>query len=187
MGDRLDAEVLRVRHVEPADYDGVWSSMSTPRAYGGTLQVPHAPRERWRKQLAEMSPDSTLLVAEVRATPSDPWAIVANAGLQPLGASPRRRHAMALGMAVRDDWHGRGIGSALMTALVDRADNWMNVLRIELTVYVDNTAARRLYERFGFVLEGTHRAYALRDGVYVDAHAMARLHPRQPRLPSTES
>jgi putative acetyltransferase len=27
----------------------------------------------------------------------------------------------------------------------------------------------------GFVREGTHRAYALRDGRYVDAHCMARL------------
>ena len=32
------------------------------------------------------------------------------------------------------------------------------------------------------VPEGTHRGYALRDGVYVDAHAMARLHPDAPRI-----
>jgi putative acetyltransferase len=42
--------------------------------------------------------------------------------------------------------------------------------------------ARRLYERHGFVLEGTHRAYAFRHGRYVDAHAMARLHPSPPTL-----
>ena len=28
---------------------------------------------------------------------------------------------------------------------------------------------------FGFEVEGTHKAYALRDGRYVDAHCMARL------------
>ncbi|HEU0200765.1 MAG TPA: hypothetical protein VFR86_10045 [Burkholderiaceae bacterium] len=28
-----------------------------------------------------------------------------------------------------------------------------------------------------------HRAYTLRNGVYVDAHAMARLHPHPPQLP----
>ena len=38
------------------------------------------------------------------------------------------------------------------------------VLRIELTVYTDNAAAIALYRKFGFEIEGTHRAYALRDG-----------------------
>jgi putative acetyltransferase len=44
-----------------------------------------------------------------------------------------------------------------------------------LTVYVDNAPAMHLYKRFGFVVEGTHQAYALRDGRYVDAYVMARI------------
>ena len=175
---------LRIRHVEPADYEAVWASMNTPKAFGGTLQIPYTSRESWRKRIADMPSDATMLVAEVRV-PEAPggYEIVGNGGLHPFGPSLRRRHAMGLGMAVRDDWHGRGVGSALMAALVERADRWMNVLRIELTVYTDNDVARRLYERFGFVVEGTHRAFALRDGVYVDAYAMARLHPNPPTLP----
>ena len=55
-------------------------------------------------------------------------------------------------------------------------------LRIELIVFTDNAAAIALYRKFGFELEGTHRAYALRDGRYVDALAMARLHPNPPRI-----
>ncbi len=180
---RLASDRLRIRHVEPGDFDAVAVSMSTPRALAGTLQLPWSSREQWRKQLADYKPESALLVAETRGSVDEPWEIVATAGLQPTGPSPRRRHAMALGMAVRDDWQGRGVGSALMDALIDRADNWMNVLRLELTVYVDNEAAHSLYRRHGFVIEGTHRAYALRDGAYVDAHAMARLHPRPPVLP----
>ena len=69
-----------------------------------------------------------------------------------------------------------------MAALVDWADQWANLLRLELTVYTDNEHAIALYRRFGFVIEGTHRAYALRRGVYVDAHCMARLHPNPPAL-----
>ena len=69
-----------------------------------------------------------------------------------------------------------------MQTVLAQADNWLNILRIELTVYTDNVAALRLYQKFGFVIEGTHRAYALRDGAYVDAHAMARLHPHPPRI-----
>jgi putative acetyltransferase len=56
----------------------------------------------------------------------------------------------------------------------------MGVLRIELTVYDDNARAIALYRKFGFEIEGRHRGYALRDGRYVDALTMARLHPAPP-------
>jgi L-phenylalanine/L-methionine N-acetyltransferase len=77
----------------------------------------------------------------------------------------------------------QGVGNALMLALLDYADRWALLLRIELTVYADNARAIALYRRHGFAVEGTHRAYALRDGAFVDALAMARLHPQPPQLP----
>jgi len=54
----------------------------------------------------------------------------------------------------------------------------MNVTRIEIEVYTDNVPAIALYEKHGFVVEGTCRNYAFRDGRYVDAHVMARLRPQ---------
>jgi putative acetyltransferase len=63
----------------------------------------------------------------------------------------------------------------LMRAALDLADNWLNLTRIELTVYVDNSSAVALYKRFGFEIEGTHRRYAFRNGEYVDAYSMARI------------
>ena len=74
-------------------------------------------------------------------------------------------------------FQGRGVGTALMAALTEQADRWLGLRRIELTVWTDNAAAIALYERFGFEREGLHRAFALRDGEYVDALAMARLRP----------
>jgi putative acetyltransferase len=87
----------------------------------------------------------------------------------------RRSHAAWLGVGVADDVQGQGVGSALIEALIDAADNWLDIRRIELTVYHDNEAAIRLYERFGFEREGVHRAASFRDGKYVDVVAMARL------------
>ncbi len=55
------------------------------------------------------------------------------------------------------------------------ADNWLNYTRLELTVYTDNAAALALYRKFGFEIEGTLKAYAFRDGRYIDAYTMARL------------
>ena len=51
----------------------------------------------------------------------------------------------------------------------------MNVSRIEIEVYTENQAAIGLYEKHGFVIEGTCRNYAFRNGQYVDAHLMARV------------
>ena len=61
------------------------------------------------------------------------------------------------------------------TACVDLADNWLNLTRLDLRVYVDNEAAISLYEKFRFEVEGTHKRFAYRNGEYVDAHDMARL------------
>jgi L-phenylalanine/L-methionine N-acetyltransferase len=62
-----------------------------------------------------------------------------------------------------------------MEAALDLADNWLNLIRVELTVYSDSAAAIALYEKFGFEIEGTHRHYAFRNGEYVDAYYMVRI------------
>ena len=87
----------------------------------------------------------------------------------------RRSHVGGIGISVHDDFHGCGIGSALMGALTDLSDKWLNLARRELSVYVDNEPATRLYKRFGFVMEGISRGLAFRDGIFVDVYLMARL------------
>ena len=81
------------------------------------------------------------------------------------------------GTPVRDEFQGQGVGTALMVAAVDLADNWLNLLRLELGVYTDNEPAIRLYKKVGFVVEGTLLKYAYRAGQYVDVVTMARLKP----------
>jgi putative acetyltransferase len=159
---------ITVRHVEPGDYEAVQRVMSGPKAVAGTLQLPLPSLERWRKRLAEPREGFYNLVACVEGE------LVGSLGLG-VEQAPRRRHVGHLGMSVRDDWQGRGVGSALMRAGVDLADNWLNLARLELTVYTDNQAAIALYQKFGFAIEGTLRRYAFRAGAYVDAYAMARL------------
>ena len=78
-------------------------------------------------------------------------------------------------MCVHDEFQRRGIGAALLAALIEAADRWFNLRRLELAVYVDNEPAIALYKKFGFVIEGTRRADAFRDGAFVDSYMMARL------------
>ena len=84
-------------------------------------------------------------------------------------------HTAKLGMGVHDDWIGRGIGTALLSSVIDMADNWLALRRLELAVASDNAAAIRLYTRQGFELEGTLRGAEFRDGRYLDQYVMARL------------
>ena len=90
--------------------------------------------------------------------------------------------AAMLGISVAGPAQRSGVGLALMTAALDYADRWTPIRRIELTVFVDNAGAIALYRRCGFEHEGTHRAFALRDGQYADVHTMARLHPNPPSV-----
>jgi len=168
---------LTLRRARPADAAALAEQLADPEVFPGLLQLPHAHVEAWQQRLnTPPVPGSAdlMLVAEREGR------VVGSAGLHPAGPQLRRRHAMMLGISVLPSSQGQGVGQALMAALLDYADNWAQVLRIELTVYHDNQRAIRLYERHGFAPEGRLKAYALRNGVYEDVLAMARLHPRQP-------
>lgn len=85
-----------------------------------------------------------------------------------------RAHVGTLGIGLLPQARHRGIGAALMRAAIDKA--WAKGFsRIELTVRADNTNAKALYERCGFVVEGLNRRAFLVDGAFYDSYAMALL------------
>jgi putative acetyltransferase len=163
----LEIQDLLIRATRISDAEGVAALNNLPGVRTGTLRLPYESLEQTRKWLESHGPGSLSIVAEHDSK------IIGSAGLHRYPG--RRSHAAALGMAVRDDCQGKGVGTALLRELIDAADNWLGLKRIELTVYTDNERAIRLYQRFGFQIEGTHRGYALKAGVYADALAMARL------------
>jgi putative acetyltransferase len=154
--------------MEPSDIPAITEAWNQPNAYAGTLQVPYVSVDRRMKRFADPPATQHNLVAEI-----DGKAI----GMIGLTRQdmPRRTHAGYIGMAVHDAYAGRGAGTALMAAVIELADNWLQLRRLELGVYADNARAIALYERFGFEREGLFRAYAWRNGEYVDSLAMARL------------
>jgi putative acetyltransferase len=160
---------IQIRRAEPGDHKAVCELHAQPNALRGTLQLPFPSEEMWKRRLEGIGEERYGLVACVEGE------IVAMGGLDLFPKSARRRHAGHIGLAVHDKWQAKGVGTALMEALIDLADNWLDLSRLELTVFIDNEPALRLYKKLGFEVEGTHRKYAFRDGVYVDAHTMARV------------
>jgi putative acetyltransferase len=160
---------LTIRRAEPSDYEAIAKIFTYPKVLWGTLQVPYPSVEQWRKRLAEPAEGFWGLAACVDGE------VVGHIGLQTFPNRPRRHHVGDIGMMVRDDWQGKGIGTALMQAAIDLADKWLNLSRLELDVFFDNEPAIKLYKKFGFQVEGTRIGYAFRDGQYVDTMMMARV------------
>ena len=77
-----------------------------------------------------------------------------------------------IGMLVAPEARGAGAGSKLMAACIEWS-RAKNAHKITLTMWPHNTAARALYEKFGFVEEGRLvRHYRRRSGELWDAITM---------------
>jgi putative acetyltransferase len=162
----MDPSNIQIRAWEPEDIPALTEVFNQPRVVWGTLQTPYTSIAARRKR-AESRVGAFQLVAVVEER------VVGLIALERF--EQRRAHAASLGMAVHDAYAGRGCGRALLEAVIAQADRWLNVTRLELSVWADNDRAIALYEHCGFEREGVHRAYAWRDRAYADAITMARI------------
>lgn len=171
--DQRDRQPIHVtvRGGSRDDWEAHHAIWSQPSVIWGTLQMPLASADWNRIRVQDRRPDNFwLLVAEVDGK------VVGTSGVQ--FGERNRSHTGRVGMMVDTMHQGKGVGSALMSAAVDLAENWMGLTRIQLEVYPDNIPGIALYEKFGFEREGVLRGFAFRDGEYVDVIVMARLKAR---------
>lgn len=87
------------------------------------------------------------------------------------GLASRAGEAYVQTLAVRRNCWGRGLGTALLSALLGEADR-RGAAPVLLEVRVDNDRAQSLYRRFGFVEIGRRRRYYQPSGT--DAVVMRR-------------
>jgi putative acetyltransferase len=172
-----DKPIIKIRAIRAADAAALLLIRGDAAVLPNLLAVPFQRLADAEALFAKLTPDHHSLVAEIEGL------IVGSAGMH--RQAGRRAHVALLGMMVAPSWHGKGVGSALMEALIDVADRWLDLKRLELHVYADNARAVALYRKFGFEIEGRLRGYAFKDGAYVDSLAMARLnfHPPLEPLP----
>jgi RimJ/RimL family protein N-acetyltransferase len=69
----------------------------------------------------------------------------------------------------------RGLGTETARLLLGHAFDTVGLHRVELDVYAFNPRARRVYEKLGFVYEGTKRQALRWRGEWVDSYVMAML------------
>lgn len=156
-----------IRPICPDDAAAVHTLRLLPSVLRNTTPMPSLRLDDVRKRIDALGPDDHQFVAELDG------AVVGMAGLH-VGTG-KWRHVGEIGIFVHDDFQGRGIGRALMHALLDVADTYLGLVRVELSVIPDNVVAVRLYESLGFEREGVKRQALMVEGRLADLLMMGRL------------
>ena len=158
-----------IRPMELGDAAGFNALRRMPGVFENTLGLPSERVQHSIDGFQRFGPDDHIFV-----TVLEDGTVIGSAGLQ-VCANPRMRHVGTLGMLVHTDFQNQGIGTALMKTVLELADNWLMLVRVELEVFADNERAIHLYEKFGFEKEGLLRMSVVRDGQYRDNYKMARI------------
>ena len=140
-----------IRPAGPEDASGITALRRMPGVFEQAASLPSDRPRRMEELLRQPGQGRHVLVAV------SPDNTVLGLVMLTVESNPRRRHTGGLGIMVRTDCQGQGIGTALLEAVLDLADNWLMLHRVELEVYADNGDAIRLYQRFGFETEGRKR------------------------------
>src|SRR6267142_2429351 len=160
---------VTIRDAAPADAEAVC------RVYNqgiedrvATLETElRTPAER-REWMATRGPRHPVLVAEIDG------AIIGWGSLNRFNPRPAYDHVVDLSVYVERAWRGRGVGGAVLTALVERARK-LGYHKMVLAAFPDNAAGMALYARLGFTRVGVYREQGMLDGCWVDVVVMERL------------
>ncbi|MGE6895779.1 GNAT family N-acetyltransferase [Priestia flexa] len=158
---------LKIRPVHPNDAEAIHEIRIQPSVARHTLAVPSERVKTPSEFMNSMNHDTHLMVAEIEDK------VVGMAGLH---VKPgKQRHIAVVGISIHADYHGKGVGSALMDSLLDIADNYLGLIRLELEVSVSNKKAMKLYEKKGFQVEGQLKKAHFYAGEYHDVFIMGRV------------
>ena len=87
----------------------------------------------------------------------------------------KAKHCGGLGIVVKKAYQGMGIGTHIMSQLIEFCKTNGVTTKISLETRCDNQKAVTLYENLGFEVEGRLRNAALVEGVYHDVYVMGMM------------
>lgn len=167
----LTGDLVMLRPVEAADASGLLAlDAETVRLTGshGLGAVTLADAEKWNATRTARDDRIDLSIIE-RA--SGEWA-----GEVVLNDLEVNNRSCSFRIALQGPrFYGRGLGTEATRLIVDYAFGTVGVHRIGLEVFDFNPRARHVYEKVGFVHEGTMREALLWDGEWVNTHVMGLL------------
>ena len=160
---------IAIRHAEDRDAANVHDILVSSHVVMGSMRLPYQPEHYAEKRLAPEGGVFKLVAVSGEE-------IVGYCELVTHPDNPRHAHVGEINMIVTAARHqGKGVGRAMMQAMVDFADDWLGLTRLGLVVWTTNAHAIRLYESFGFTIEGTMPAFVFGGGKFIDAYMMGRV------------
>ncbi|MGK0602889.1 GNAT family N-acetyltransferase [Yokenella regensburgei] len=156
-----------VRHSEDHDISALQQLFSHAGLSADASLPLFQSRDEVRRRISELNLNGCSLVACLADEVVGHLLLEPEQGMQ-------RRHAASFSLCVAPEWQGKGIGSALMQAMLAICDSYWALERLELVVFSDNHRAINLYKKFGFETEGVSRKYALHNGILSDVYRMVR-------------
>ncbi|MGK7927962.1 MAG: GNAT family N-acetyltransferase [Spirulina sp.] len=164
-----------LRGLELSDWQDIAEIYLAPKCSFFASQLPYQSRQDFQQQIEKMVRGGYGLVAVVEGK------VIGIVNLTTFKGS--RSHVGKISIAVRDDYQGQGIGSQLLGAIIDLAEQWLNLQRLELGVYCNNEPAIALYKKYSFEIEGVLKKSDFRNGIYIDAYFMARIRDESSKNP----
>lgn len=158
---------IRFRAIERDDLPRFVGWFNDPEVLQGlSMFLPMAmwEEEKWFEALSDRPPVERPLAIEILS--DDEWIHIGNLGLFDIDD---RAHAAELGISIGEkEYWNQGYGTKAMRLLLKHAFETLNLNRVSLRVFANNTRAIRCYEKVGFVEEGRLRQAYYRDGEYID-------------------
>jgi phosphinothricin acetyltransferase len=147
-----DAEAVRaIRNHAIEHSTALWTDTPLSPADGAAWLAQHLAR-------------GSAFVAEL---PGAPGEVAGFAAYGPWRQFDGYRHTVENSVYVREDRHGRGVGSALLGTIIDAARDAGHHVMIA-GIEAGNSASVRLHERFGFEQVGTVREVGVKFGRWLD-------------------
>ncbi|TYS16140.1 GNAT family N-acetyltransferase [Rossellomorea vietnamensis] len=160
---------IEIRPVRMSDAMQITEIMIQEKVMPYVVSLPSVRVERFENILKAAAPEQHEFVAV------HDGVVIGFAGLHQ--GKGRRSHSGTLFIMIHEEFQGKGAGSALIKKLLDMADNWLMLERVELTVLDNNLKAKKLYESLGFVDEGFSKGTIVQHGRYAGEYRMARYRP----------
>lgn len=161
-----------IRPIATGDEKGINALRRMPGVFENILGIPSERIKKSEDYIVSMDGNTHQFVAIIQE--EDEEKIIGAAGLT-VYSNPRLRHSASIGIMVHKDFQHKGVGTKLMEAIIDISDNWLMLIRTELSVFADNEKAINLYKKFGFEVEGTKKMAVIRNGSYADELIMSRI------------
>jgi RimJ/RimL family protein N-acetyltransferase len=160
-GERID-----FRPLEPTDEPLLRTWINDPRVWSTLNFRPPINELREREYLERYGKNDNDIAFGIVVREED--RLIGSCGLHNIKPADR---CATFGLMIGDvDYHGRGYGTEATRLTIRFGFEELNLHRIQLNVFAHNAAARRVYEKAGFVQEGCRRQAVYRHGRYRDVY-----------------